>query len=234
MSTKYRLLIILALLIVSTSAFADPISYTGSLSYDTGLNATSNWQSPVTQISWVVSRGSIGPWTYAYTITAPQRTFSHLIFEVSDDFTAADYFNLSVFDNDTNTPFSQAFATIGTHPGYGINDPTQPNPFMPENVYGMKIDGVGGLNITVSFQSWRDPVWADFYAKCGQGFDGPNTMHNKGFTAFDTDPADPPSSGSINNHILAPNSYVPEPGTSALMILGAIGMAVFIRRRNSS
>jgi hypothetical protein len=104
-------------------------------------------------------------------------------------------------------------------------DHLQPsNPSMPADVYGVKFsigdEGVAEpqyTNIIISFDSDRDPIWGDFYAKCGKVGGTQNTIWNEGFLI--ADPLVAPSDGSVLNHILVPDT-IPEPTTIMLLGLG--------------
>jgi hypothetical protein len=134
---------------------------------------------------------------------------SHFILETSETFTEDNIFNLS---------------SPGTGVEVGAFSSGGGNPSMPTNVYGIKFDSTAGTNVTISFDSDRDPVWGDFYAKCGATGGTQNTVWNEGFASVD--PVSPVQNGTIDNHILVPNT-VPEPMTVALLGLGGI----FIRRK---
>ena len=95
---------------------------------------------------------------------------------------------------------------------------------MPVEVHGLKFDEMTGTTAVIEFDSDRMPVWHDFYAKDGDTW----AAWNVGIDL--PDPLDPPSDDSINNHILAPNSVIPEPGM--LLFMSAAGaMGLFRRRR---
>ena len=77
----------------------------------------------------------------------------------------------------------------------------------------------------IAFDSWRDPVWGDFYAKCGGS--PANEAWNMGFGSPDSDPMLAPINGSIDNHILVPDTHSPEPSSFLILAVGAI----MLRRR---
>jgi len=231
---KYRSLV--ALLVVAwltpTLASAYLISYSGSLSsLSGGLQGTGFWPDDGprggTTISWVVSQNDDGSWHYVYNLTVPRADVSHFILETSEDFTSADIIN-------PTGPY--ASYSIGWNTGFpGVN--TQPNPYMPDDEYGIKFDSTYGTTLVFTFDSPRMPVWADFYAKCGAVGGTQNTIWNTGFsTSEENDPTAPIGNGSIAYHILAPDTQtgpVPEPGTVCLVGLGLAGLK-FIRRRKAS
>jgi hypothetical protein len=100
------------------------------------------------------------------------------------------------------------------------------NPGMPEGVYGVKFnaeDGFDETTVTITFDSDRVPVWGDFYAKGG----GDNILYNDGFTAPDGDPANPPGDGSVDSHLLVPDSTTALVPAPSAMLLGGIGV-VFV------
>ena len=107
------------------------------------------------------------------------------------------------------------------------------NQDMPENVYGMRFNPLSGgvTDWTFSFFSNRLPVWGDFYARCGGFQGGINKAYNynmdglnveRGFISPDVDPVAGPSDGSVDFHILRPDSVVPEPATAVLLVLGSL------------
>lgn len=225
--------IVSGILIFSLFAFIPAVSesftYTGTLDMagttDGDLDGTGQWLSGVTSINWTVTDELSQYVNYSYTFNySAGHDPSYFIFEVSDTFTMSDIFNMEINGNSVTS--------------YEVNNfsPDSNNyQSMPESIYGIKIDDVNACGegevctntVTVSFDSTRLPTWGDFYARCGtrpQHTDpnSPtawNSAWNTGFTAVD--PNNVPGDGSINNHLLVPDTVVPEPTSYLLFIAGA-------------
>lgn len=226
MTVRLPVALILVTMLALAGAFPAEADFTGSLSSgDNEVDGQGHWIDPgPTDISWnVVWEPAANAWRYSYTLSVPRFAISHWIIEVSDDFVLSDIWNVE-----------------GQHTTIELStfDSTQGNPGMPGFIYGIKLDGYewnggDGLTADLSFHSRRNPVWADFYAKCGGGA-AQNAAWNMGLTPFeDDDPTNPPSDGSVANHILAPNGYIPEPTTTALFGIGIATLVGFHRRRKS-
>ena len=92
-------------------------------------------------------------------------------------------------------------------------------------MWSIKFEDDASLEYTVEFVSDRTPVWGDFYAK-----GGPTTaIWNAGFTA--ADPQAAPANGSLQGHLLVPDTTViiPVPGALGLAVLG-LGLVASRRR----
>ncbi len=227
-------------LAAALSRSAGAATFTGTLSYgpstvdaDDGLFVSGrDWPDYDLTLSWTVTdedpAAPVGfPWKYTYHLAIASAGqlrggISHLIVEGSDDpaLVASSITGLTGADLDSGDPF--AVHTSG--PG---------NPNMPSDTYGIKFEPADEdtFDMTWSFFADRQPVWGDFYAKCG-ALD-PNLVYNfnddginppTGFLATDVDPTDPASNGSIDHHILRPDSVVPEPATLALLATGGLMM----------
>ena len=192
------------------------VSYNGSLAIPpaagTELDGTGPWADGASQIEWTVTDNENGTWNYEYSLIVPAADISHFIIEASPSFEDDNLFNLS---------FPGTSYELGTHLSGSAG-----NPSLPGNIYGPKfeIGDVGEVNpihtsITVSFDSDRDPIWGDFYAKCGNVGGTQNTLWNQGFLL--DDPLAAPANGTIDNHILVPDT-IPEPATLALLGLGGL------------
>ncbi len=202
-----------AILMVLTTVGHAGLSYTGSLSYPDGLYAQGVWADPATKIEWTVTDYSTY-WHYEYTLTVAAQNISHLIIEVSPTFGAADVWNAN-----------PAFTTTD---GLGDYSEHNGNPGMPDAFKGLKWNYSLGTTLAVEFDSDRAPVWGDFYSKDGDsGLPGAkivNLTYNLGFTDPDTDPTNAIGDGSVDNHLLVPDTtVVPVP---AAVLLGALGMSV--------
>jgi hypothetical protein len=235
MSRFFRIFVFASVLWV-VSATANASLFTGSLQYTPPYPADSGdglivgpsslqWAQDVVTLAWTVTDNDTSqpgfPWKYTYHLTlvgSEQAGFSHMIIEASPSFCASD---LAGLDNGSLYSVTTQFANQG-------------NANMPEDIYGIKLNppAEGMLDWTVSFFSDRAPVWGDFYARCGGKKGGINYAYNKGFLSPDTDPATPASDGSVDFHILRPDTVVPEPTTLTLLILAGLGgMASLWRRK---
>lgn len=205
------------------------VIYTGFLSSDPGdspdgsLSVGGDWSKGT--LSWEVSLNEDLTWHYKYTFTVDgPPAISHFIIEASDNpaFTIDNFFNLLItVDDATEEPEIE----IQDHASGGSN------PGIPEDYYGIKIGDFGdGTTATFEFDSDRIPVWGDFSAKAGTTA----FALNDGFTLSDNDPTDFASNGSINNHLLVPDSvttHAPEPTTAALLAFGGCGLLLGWHRR---
>lgn len=214
MNTKHYTSILMVL-VLTCSAFA----FTGTLtSADGGLEGTGFWVTDNGEelwtpavITWNVTENLDATWHYEYTLEVFRADVSHFLVETSATFGPENLFNAQFPGTEIEIQnFTQANG----------------NPFLPADIYGAKFDSTQGTAITIAFDSDRNPVWGDFYAKCGAVGGTQNTVWNAGFLT--EDPTDPAADGTIANHILVPNT-VPEPATIAMLAIGAL--LAFKRRR---
>jgi hypothetical protein len=179
-----------------------------------GNNGWVNANDPLV-LRWTVSfDGSVWHYEYTFNELDLQGGLSHLVLEVSDTLQASDIID-------------PTYAFEGPKQ-YGPGDPS--NPAIPSTVWGVKFDtgGAAGLAI-LSFDSTRSPVWGDFYAKDGSVG---GAAWNAGFTNPDTDPLAAPADGSIDSHLLVPDSTTPPTIPSpAAIVLGGLGTILVGRLR---
>jgi hypothetical protein len=213
---------------------ATPASYGGSLHWTGGIGnplivnsvgEDAGWLSTDTTISWTVDNTTTpGLWHYEYTIT------------VRDGGTLATDIQCVILE--TSSTFGwENLDSVGTTPadwlaGVTIDSFSRSKiQNLPSDVYGIMFctAAVDPTTLTIRFDSDREPVWGDIYVRSFT-YDGSyNTMHNAGWMWTDMDPNAPASSGSVENHLLVPDTgpgsdgRVPVPAAARL---GALGVAL--------
>jgi len=231
-------------------ATAQAETYSGSLLYIPPPGSTDGiivgdsgglWATNKVAFSWTVTNEDPSypgyPWKYEYHVTqeSGQAGFSHLTIETSDGFTASDLAGLT----------GATLLSVGTQQsGSG-------NPGMPADLDEIRVAPTSTPgNWTVSAHSDRMPVWGDFYTRGGDtpvrragsstgplptdvGYD--NYAYNGGFTSADLDPAAAAQSGSVDYHILRPDTHAPEPATIVnLAVLGVVALGAYVWRRRKA
>lgn len=211
------------LVLTASSAFA-AASFTGTLATanvtpkDGLLIGTGQW-AVNTSLTWIVSQNANGSWHYVYNFNAPIGDVTAMIIGVSPNFTTADVSNLTgTFQNFT-------VGTFGISPEY---------PSIPGSIYGLQVfNAEGGTSVSAAFDSDRAPVWQDFYAKDGKVQGVAVAAFNSGF--LNPNPVNPPANGSIENHILGPDTApIPEPSALALIPVGLMPLLSIRRRLRSA
>lgn len=203
---KYLILIPVLMLLFGTNLWATPIMSGTETVGNGGLFATKLWYTNNATLEWSVEYSG-GHWVYNYvfnTNSEDRSQISHLIIEVSDNFTRADML--------TGT------TQLGTtYPLLDFYSAGPANPGLPETIYGIKWQDPETANAstwTITIVTDRDPMEGIFYAVDGKG--GSPTY------AYSTNP------------ILVPDTKmakVPEPITLVLFGLGFAGAGLYRKIR---
>jgi len=184
-----------------------------------GITATDGWTTTAA-LSWELTWNADGSLHYKYTWTAANKEISHFILEVSKDFSLSnplDYFNgVLPMDEDPQT--------------YDSDGPGKSNPGMPGSVWGLKYETTA-MTFVLEFDSFRAPMWGDFYAKDGtyNPPDGPKEdvyAYNAGFGKAEIYDAD----GDLWKIAVPDTSYVPITGAVLLGMLGLGAAGLRLRR----
>ena len=132
-------------------------------------------------------------------------TISHYILELTDTVQYNDITNVFINGNPAAVEGPQSWTKAGNQ--------IIPNPF-----YGIKFDQ-GGSSASYSFDTARDPVWGNFYAKGGEDDGNQINAYNNALKInnFDSD--------NKLDFVVRPNGgssppIVPEPISSTLFIIG--------------
>ncbi len=244
---KKLLLILVLVLLVAPAVQAamvpvSPSDWTGSRGtgtksdpYDDTVIATGNWGDAGNgfKIAWVITQDSpSGLFHYQYTLsgadgTALSSAMSHWMLQVSDGAVVADF---------------SAWNPAPTDKGIGTWTPGPDNPEMGGNIYGIRWEKVdwgdtqgypadGSLVYIFKFDTNRQPIWGDFYARCGRQPEPPrpwNTAQSFGLY-YDIKPGDVGWSEVYS--IPVPDSQVPLPPSAILLGSGLLGMGLLGWRR---
>ena len=214
-----KLRFVLALLALWTfPALAVPM--TGSIQTSDGsLIGTGDWAIG-SSLSWSVFQQGGGLWEYNYEFKVPDKNISHVIVQVSDNFTLNDIF-----------AGTTAGGLLDT---YSSTSHGNSNPGMPGEILGIKFSpGDDTTDYFVTTVSDREPMWGSFYAKDGKTDQGTVDViaHNSGFGGTSSDPTDGTAPFGL---ALVPDtrSSIPEPGTVGFLLGGTL--VLLARRRARS
>lgn len=223
-----KLMVALIAVGLTASVYAIPLDlYSDTLTYESGgIVATANWNGPGTWLNWNILQIEPDLWHYEYVWHTEGADISHIVLEVTEGAVASDFLNWRYLYSGVESG----------SPEVGWFSPNQgaSNPGMPSAVYGLKLDVASDTDVFgFSFDTWRSPVWGDFYVKDGRHAMGTDAVggftyaFNAGFTANDVDLND-------GYHVAVPNGYaVSDPGiTAALLGLAIAGIDRMRRRYN--
>jgi hypothetical protein len=198
----------------------DEAYYTGSRDIVDGHLTGNGVYADSFVISWTITEAG-GVFHYAYELSGLDQDLSHIIIQVSDNFTEEDIWNATQDSAD------------GDPQTYSPSDPGNSNPGLPNSIFGIKFSGGDGDTYTVEFDSDRAPMWGNFYAKDGRqpGTTNVNYAYNDGLANL--------TSEDILDFIAVPDTVgdgddeepvIPEPMTLGMVGIG-LGLVGMLRRR---
>lgn len=230
-------------LVVVTAASGWAVTYTGSLSSSAGggLLATQDWAGgtstlPNAILTWSVTDSDslhAGLWVYSYVFDVTRKGISHVITEVSENFTAENIKAGTTANGQLDT--------------YNNGDPGKSNPGIPGDLFGIKWDTSSASPLLYSWVivSDREPMWGDFYSKDGKTGGNDVYAFNTGFgneasaligdgNAFEVTSGRawalvPDTDGGGGGG--GGGNVVPEPGTFILLGAGLLGFGLYGRRK---
>lgn len=189
------------------------------------------------KVSWDTATTS---YLYEYTFDgiSPLKNISHVITQVSSNFTSADLLGRTT--------------TFGPNDALGSFGPGGSNPDMPGTIAGIKLHPVNASTFTWMIETTRAPMWGNFYAKDGKnkvgGINQDVYVYNSGFPSAMG--ATPPScylslyfnASSCAGFLLVPDSVqgppdlseVPEPVSLVLFGTGLVAAGMRARRMRRS
>lgn len=188
-----------------------------------GMVATANWDTDGSWLHWNISETASGLWHYEYLWHTDGAELSHITIELTENAGRKDFWNWS-YQFAGVEPLDPQF-------GWFSPDTGNSNPGMPANLFGFTLNTLPSVPMFgFSFDTWRSPVWGDFYAKDGHhNPGGPNGgftyAYNAGFLAADA---------NDGFHIARPNGVRISDGGLTLGLLGVaiIGIQSLRRRWN--
>jgi len=201
--------------------------YSGFRDTGNGLTGNQGWSTSEGgfKLSWNISQdASTMIWTYSYELRnadgsalAPES--SHSILQLSESFALSDFTTLPSDPTDPTKSNIEVdtFVTTGTGGS---------NPGLPNDIYGVKLDEGNWDDVT--FQTMRNPVWGNFYAKDGGGSTAADGVYvfNNGLASL----------GSANTQDFIPTpdtttGALPEPASLAVWGFGMAAWGGLARRR---
>lgn len=177
------------------------------------------------RVTWTISQNPDLTWHYKYEFSKGDgsplsKLTSHIIISLSDNIEESDLYNFSADIEDVD---------------FGLFGVGSSNPGFPEgeDISGVKFSLYNDQTV-VEFDSNRQPMWGDFYAKDGISGGLWNYAYNTHMGVAVVNPLDymgTPVDVSENelHKILVPDTIIPEPTT--ICLLGLCSLALLRRKR---
>lgn len=174
------------------------------------------------RVAWTISQNPDLTWHYKYEFfkadgSPLSKLTSHFIISLSDNIEESDLYDFST-DIDTETVEFGRFRGNASNPGFPKG----------ESIFGVKLS-LQNNQAVAEFDSNRQPMWGDFYAKDGKSGEFWNYAYNTDLGVEVANPNDyngTPVDGSGNelHKILVPDTIIPEPTTICLLGLGSLAL----------